>query len=40
MGNALQFVTKFNNINVNRQNQNFAGAWLELGSIFHIVFDF
>ena len=40
MGNALQFVTKFNNINLNRDIQNYAGAWLEFGSIVHIVLDF
>jgi hypothetical protein len=40
MGNALQFVTKFNNINLNKETQNYAGAWLEFGSIIHIIFDF
>jgi len=40
MGNALQFVTKFNNINLNKQTQNYAGVWLEFGSIVHIIFDF
>jgi len=40
MGSALQFVTKFNNINLNKETQNYAGAWLEFGSIIHIIFDF
>lgn len=40
MGNALQFVNKFNNIKLNQENQNYAGAWLEYGSILHIILDF
>lgn len=40
MGNALQFVSKFENINSLKQNQNFPGVWLEYGTIIHIIFDF
>ena len=40
MGNALQFVTKFENINLAEESQNYISKWIEVGSIFHIIFDF
>jgi len=40
MGNALAFQTKFENIKLDQETQNYQGVWMEYGDLVHIVWDF
>ena len=40
MGNALNFQTKFERIQVERERQNYPGVWQEYGDLVYLVWTF
>lgn len=40
MGNALNFQTKFERIQVERERQNYPGVWQEYGDLVYLIWTF
>jgi hypothetical protein len=40
MGNALAFQSIFNNVKIDKENQNYNGVWTEYGNLIYITWDF
>lgn len=40
MGNALEFQQAFENIQLDKETQNYRGVYMEWGRLIHAIWDF